>query len=331
MAEKAQLIFGGDMMIARGVTAQLAADKKPEAFWGNVRPRLLAADAVIANLECPITTTAERYHRGFKVFRFRADPGVIDILKAGNVQCVALANNHTLDCNAIGMFDTLGALDAAGIAHSGAAGNLLQALEPALFTAGGMKIGFVSITNTMTPFAAGAAKPGTAFLKIRTDGPTRALLGTIAQSLRRSGAELLVLSVHWGPNFRTWPPHSYRRFARMAVELGFHIVHGHSAHFFQALEFHGSGLILYDTGDFLDDFWVFPGLRTDWSFLFEVELALGKAPTLKLTPVRLKPGEVNFAEGREAAAITDTMLRRCRNFPVEFNRDGDVLVARPRA
>lgn len=330
MAQKAQLIFGGDMMIARGVTAQLAAGKQPAAFWGNIHPRLLAADAVVANLECPITTTPQRYDRGFKVFRFRADPGVIDILKAGNVRCVALANNHMLDCNPIGMFDTLDALDAAGIVHTGAGANLLDALEPALFTGGGVKIGFVSITNTMHPFAAGAKNPGTALLEIRTDNPTVALLGRIVAALKREGAELLVLSVHWGPNYRPWPPQRYRRFARLAVELGFDIVHGHSAHLFQAVEFHGAGLILYDTGDFLDDFWIFPGLRTDRSFLFEVAVSPGEPPALKLTPVLLKPGEANFAEGREAAAIADIMVKRCRNFPVEFTRDGDVLLARPR-
>ena len=68
------------------------------------------------------------------------------------------------------------------------------------------------------------------------------------------GAEIIVLSVHWGPNYRWWPPHRYRRFAREAVNLGVDIVHGHSAHVLQAVEFHGNGLILYDTGDYMEDF-----------------------------------------------------------------------------
>jgi poly-gamma-glutamate capsule biosynthesis protein CapA/YwtB (metallophosphatase superfamily) len=323
-----RLAFVGDLMLGRKVTAQLRAGKPPAAFWGDVLPHCLACDAVIGNLEAPITATPQRW-RGLKSFRFCADPRAADILVAGNVKCVSLANNHILDCAREGLIDTRRHLAEAGIACAGAGANLAEAMAPAIFRANGVSIGFLSITNTMRPFAARAAKPGSYFLPIRTDRATRKRLGDQAAELRRRGADIRILSVHWGPNLRPWPPRRYRRFARAMIEAGFDIVHGHSAHLLQAVEFHGTGLILYDTGDFIEDFWVFPGVRTDRSCLFIVEYTAGRPPSLKLVPVRLTPGEVNLARGEEAAAIRRTMLRRCRRYTVSLARDGDALWAMP--
>lgn len=321
-----RLAFVGDLMLGRKVTAQLRAGKPPAAFWGDVRPHCLACDAVIGNLEAPITATEHRW-RGIKAFRFRADPRTVEILRAGNVKCVALANNHILDCAGAGLIDTRRHLAAVGIAHAGAGANWAEAMTPALFCANGVNVGFVSITNTMRPFAARIAKPGTAFVAIHTDQPTCDLLGAQVADLRMRGADILILSIHWGPNLRWWPPRRYRRFARAMIEAGFDIVHGHSAHLLQAVEFHRRGVILYDTGDFIEDFWVFPGIRTDRSCLFVVEYAGARPPSVKLVPVRLMPGEVNLAAGAEAAAIRATMLRRCAGYAVRLARDGDGFAA----
>ena len=123
------------------------------------------------------------------------------------------------------------------------------------------KVGFISITNTV-PAVCRRARivPGTNFWKIRSDRTNLGRLATLVHDLRRGGAGLIVLSIHWGPNYRWWPPQRYRRFARNAIDLGIDIVHGHSAHVLQAVEFHGNGLILYDTGDYMEDFLAGPGL-----------------------------------------------------------------------
>lgn len=47
---------------------------------------------------------------------------------------MTLANNHVLDFEEEGLFDTLGALDDAGIARAGAGGDLAEAREPAMIT-----------------------------------------------------------------------------------------------------------------------------------------------------------------------------------------------------
>jgi poly-gamma-glutamate synthesis protein (capsule biosynthesis protein) len=321
--------FTGDLVLGRGVNERLRSGVPAEAIWGDVRPRMLSAGAMIGNLEGPITAHRTKWH-GIKAFYFRADPEPgIAALTSGNYRCVALANNHMLDFGETGLFDTRRHLDAAGIAFAGAGRDADEAAAPAIFEAGGVKIGFISITNTVRSFAARAARPGTNYWKIRSDRTNLGRLATLVHDLRRDGAEIIVLSVHWGPNYRWWPPHRYRRFAREAVNLGVDIVHGHSAHVLQAVEFQGKGLILYDTGDYMEDFQAGPGFRSDRSFLFLVEAGPGRKPLLRMVPVSLTRAEVNVAKGREAEIICGDMIRRCRGYAVAIaETDGD-LVARP--
>ncbi len=322
--------FTGDLMLGRGVNQRLLAATPAAAIWGDVRPEMLAADAMIGNLEGPITAHKTRWPRR-KAFYFRADPSPgIAALKEGNYRCVALANNHILDFADQGLFDTQRHLSEAGITFAGAGANEREAAEAAVFDAGGVKVGFISITNTVPAFAAGPDRPGTNFWKIRSDRANLGRLAALVHGLRRSGAGLIVLSIHWGPNYRWWPPRRYRRFARNAIDLGIDIVHGHSAHVLQAVEFHGNGLILYDTGDYMEDFLAGPGFRSDRSFLFLVDAGPGRKPSLRMVPVSLTRAEVNVATGREAEIIRRDMIRRCRGYAVSIaEENGDLIACAP--
>ena len=320
------LAFVGDLMLGRGVSAMFGT-RAPESFWGDALTVLRSTDAVIANLESPITEAASEWRRTWKAFRFRAGPPAVDVLRAGNVRCVNLANNHALDYGEQGLIETLERLDAAGIAHAGAGRDLADAIKPALVDVGGMRIGVIGVTDNMPEFAAGRRRPGTNVLRIDDRNVTLGLIDLLIRHLRRAGADTIVLSVHWGPNLRTRPPARFRRFARAAVELGVDIVHGHSAHLVQAVEQWGAGLILYDTGNFLDDYWVFPGVRIDRSFIFVVELQDGRPMRLILRPVKLEPGRVELATGDEFAAIVRMMRRRCHPFSTRLVPTRDGLMA----
>lgn len=326
----ANLGFTGDLMLGRGVNERLLSGVPADGIWGDVRPRMLAADAMIGNLEGPITAHRTKWH-GIKAFYFRADPAPgIAALKAGNYRCVALANNHMLDFGGQGLLDTRTHLAEAGIAFAGAGSDAMEAAAPVMLEAGGLAIGFISITNTVRSFAAKPWRPGTNYWKIRSDRENLGRLATLVHDLRRDGADLIVLSIHWGPNYRWWPPRRYQRFARNAIELGVDIVHGHSAHVLQAVEFHGSGLILYDTGDYMEDFLPGPGFRSDRSFLFLVEAGPGRKPVLRMVPVTLTRAEVNVAKGREAEIVRGDMIRRCRGYAVTIaEEDGDLVARSP--
>lgn len=310
MASPIRLAFLGDLMLGRGVSRKLAKHP-PEWFWGDVLPVLRQADAVLANLECPITASDTRWRRSWKMFHFRADPAAIGILQCARVRFVCLANNHVMDFEETGLLDTLRALDAAGIRHAGAGRDAAEAAAPAMLELPGLKLGVLAVTDNMRAFAAGPGRAGTNFMEF-TDAPdTLARIGRAVDRLRESGAGFVVLSLHWGPNMRMSPSDRFRDFARAAIERGVDVVHGHSAHVVQAVERHRGGLILYDTGNFIDDYWKFPLRRTFWSFVFLLDVEDGRPGRLRLVPVRIHGSPLGLATGDTFRAIGRRMKSLC--------------------
>jgi poly-gamma-glutamate capsule biosynthesis protein CapA/YwtB (metallophosphatase superfamily) len=307
---KVTLAFVGDVVLARGLNAMMAR-RSPESFWGNVLPLLYSADAVIANLECAVTKQTRHWQKSPKMFYLRADPCAIEVLRAARIRCVSLANNHTLDFGEEGLRDTLSYLDAAGIQHTGAGRDLAEAAEPAMIDAAGLRVAILSFTDNEPSFAAGRDHPGTNYLEIATDPPVLARVEQAALRARQLAAQLVILSLHWGPNMVRRPPTEYCAFARATLNLGIDVIHGHSAHVFQGVERHQQRLVLYDTGNILDDFPSDPDFRNDWSFIFFVEADQTGLHCVRLVPVRLNYGRVDLAAGAEFKAIVNRMYGLC--------------------
>jgi poly-gamma-glutamate synthesis protein (capsule biosynthesis protein) len=302
------LAFVGDLMLGRGVSRLLKAHP-PEWIWGDVLPLLRDSTAVIANLESPITPSTQRWRRTWKMFHFRGAPETIHILTYANIRFVNLANNHMLDFETRGLLDTMRSLDEAGIRHAGAGRSAAEAEQPALLELPGLTVGLLSATNTMTAFAAEADRPGTHVIEIDGASPDLAWIRASVGELRRRGANLIVLALHWGPNMRLSPRRRFREFAHAAIECGIDIIHGHSAHVVQGIEIYKGRPILYDTGNFLDDYWKFPFLPDDVSFVFLVDIQAGAAASLRMVPIRLHPAPAKKAVGRKRRAINDRLRR----------------------
>jgi poly-gamma-glutamate synthesis protein (capsule biosynthesis protein) len=300
-------------MLGRGVSQKLR-HHPPEWFWGDSLPILRQADAVIANLEAPITTSNDRWRRTWKFFHFKADPEAVRILTTANVRFVCLANNHILDYGARGLLDTMAALDRAGIRHAGAGRNVAEASASQMLDLSGLKVGLVAATDNVPEFAATLDGPGTNLLEFRPDSPGLDWIERSVSRLRRAGVALVILSVHWGPNMRIAPSQDFRRFAHAAVERGIDIVHGHSAHVVQAIECYASGVILYDTGNFIDDYWKFPFRRTIWSFVFNLIVENGRPSRLRLVPILIHSSPLGVATGKVFSAITGRMRSLCAAF-----------------
>ena len=109
------------------------------------------------------------------------------------------------------------------------------------------------------------------------------------------------------------------------------VLHGHSAHIFQGVEVYQNKLILYDTGDFVDDYYVDPFLRNDYSFLFIVEADKTGIRSLRMTPTRIMNFQVNCAKGKDAQKIKNRMKQLSAEFKTvlleEENRED--LIWRP--
>lgn len=319
-----RLGFTGDVMLGRGVDRRQRR-RPTDAVWGDLLEALRSLDGLFVNLECAVATSGDPWTRTERAFRFRADPDwAIGELEAAGVDWVTLANNHALDFEEAALLETLEHLEAAGIAVSGAGRDRETACAPAVVDLGGLRIGLVAYTDNTPAYGATEDRPGTC------QGPLgERARSTIDPALARLEAERVdatVASLHWGPNMTTAPDDVRRDLARWLVDRGIDVVHGHSAHVFHGVEVHDARPILYDTGDFVDDYAVDPRRRNDRSFLFVVEVDDGGTPTaLTLTPTVIEDGAVHRARGEVAAWCRRTMRERSEALDTAFDRDGTGL------
>lgn len=282
--------FAGDTMLGRLVNKKLRS-VKPSYPWGNMLPFLLGTDLNIVNLETALTQSTSAAP---KVFNFKSDPKNTQSLKEANIKIVNLANNHSLDFGVSGLKDTLKALDQAGILHVGAGMNKQEAAQPAVMTVNNIKIGVIGYTDNEPTRKAGHDKPGTNYIKI---GDIKAVENDI-KKLRQT-VDLLIVSIHWGPNLQERPPQEFITFAHNLVDLGVDIMHGHSDHIFQAVEDYHGKLIMYQMGDFVDDYMIDPVMRNDRSFLFIVDADKTRIKNVELIPTIIQNMQVNKATGKD--------------------------------
>ncbi|MFC7132762.1 MULTISPECIES: CapA family protein [Salinibaculum] len=322
----ARLGLTGDVMLGRLVDER--QQRRPVgAVWGDVLDRLTALDGLLVNLECCLSTRGEPWTRTERAFHFRADPDwAVPALQRAGVDCCALANNHVLDFEEPALLDTLGYLDEGGIARTGAGRTREDAFEPAVFAVDGCTVAVVSLTDNTPEYAAGDRSPGTAYVEIdRENERTRAAVTDALARARARDPDLVVASLHWGPNMVEAPPRRFRAFARWLVDAGVDVIHGHSAHVFQGVEVYDGRPICYDTGDFVDDYAV-GDLRKDRSFLFELTVTDdGALSHLRLHPTEIYDFSVHEARADVAEWSRQRMRRLSEPFDTAFDRDGDAL------
>jgi poly-gamma-glutamate capsule biosynthesis protein CapA/YwtB (metallophosphatase superfamily) len=321
----------GDVMIGRGVAAVLK-NMQPQDMWGDVLPHLLQADLRIANLECALTRHAQSWTRSWKTYHFRADPAAVRFLQAARIDACSLANNHVLDFEVRGLRDTLNALNAAGIHHAGAGLDLGEAAAPALIEMHGTtpcRVALLAFTDNQPDFAADARRPGTNYLEVSLDAGTQMRVAEAIGRARAQGADLVVFSNHWGANFVERPAPDFRDFARRVIELGADVYYGHSAHLCQGIEIHQGRPILYDTGDFIDDYAVDPVLRNDHSCLFKLMFDQRRLQRIELVPVKLDFAQVALAHGEDFAAIAARMEMLCAELGTTLERRANRLLYEP--
>ena len=330
MATGLRLLFGGDVMLGRLVREIILRDGIHAPLAG-VAPLLRSADLAIANLECALTDSVERWHGAPKAYYFAAPPEAGRALLDAGIRLVSLANNHSLDYDVRGLADTLRILDAHGIAHTGAGPDLAWAQAPAVVTCGDVLVGMAAFCDHQDDFAATDDHPGIAWLGLHDETAAVDAFARALAPMRAAGVRWPVLSLHWGPNMVTAPSERQRRLARAAIDVGWKIVYGHSAHVFHGVELYRGCTILYAAGDLVDDYAVDPHLRNDHQLLFEVQLGDDALRRIVLHAVFIRHGRVAPADHTQRTWIDTRMQALCRDLGTKARLDGDLLVIEPDA
>ncbi len=320
----ARIGFGGDAMLGRSVTERWR-DGPPAGVWGSLHDRLTALDGLVVNLECTVSDSGRPDPA--RTYRFRAAPGwALSALDAAGVDAVCLANNHQLDYGPAALRDSLSRLDAAGVARAGAGTDLRGAVAPATTTVSGLDVVVVAATDQAPSDTAAANRPGVATTPLSAGVPgSREFLCGLLDRAAALEPDLLVASLHWGPNWRERPSEGRRRLGRWLVDRGVDVVHGHSAHVVQGVETYRGRPICYDTGDLVDDYVVKPDLRNDRSALFEVVVADGALAGVRIVPTEIRDSTVHRAGSEAAAWLRATLRDRSADFGTTYRRAGDGL------
>jgi hypothetical protein len=222
----------GDVMPA----GLLPADGWEEAAARTWSP-VADADAVVINLETPVTDSTELFRD--KRYCFRAGRQALRLFDDRFV--IGLANNHVFDFGERGLFDTLDALRAHGAAFAGAGRNLQEA-GPIVVERAGVRLGIVCAADPRYHPATGTSA-----------GTFPAIPELLRESLQdlRSRADCLVVSIHGGQEFLPVPSRRQVQLADLCLAEGASVVCFHHAHCLSGTRRDERGLVLFGTGNYL--------------------------------------------------------------------------------
>jgi len=312
-----KLGLAGDTMLGRDVAQALASNPPTAVFSPQVVEAALEADLFVLNLECCISERGAPWPNPYKPFFFRAPPVAVEVLALLGVDCVTLGNNHALDFGADALLDTLEHLRAAGIAAVGAGADLVQARAPAVVEHDGFRLGVIGVTDHPQEYAATADRPGVAYADL-----DHGLPDWLREALLTVEADALLVSPHWGPNMVAEPLQRIRRAAAALLGSGATLVAGHSAHVFHGVERE----VIYDLGDFVDDYATDPILRNDLGLLFLVTLEKQGPVRLEALPLKLDYCHTRVADGEDAAWVRRRFQEACARLGTDVRHERDRLV-----
>jgi sugar phosphate isomerase/epimerase len=195
------VLGSGDVLIHPPLWQQAAADARAAGragydfapIYAGIAQVTRAADLSICELETPLAPPQGPF-AGWP--NFNAPPQVLTALKAAGYDSCTTASNHTLDQGYAGVARTLDELDAAGLKHTGSARSAAEASRPLIITtATGVRVAQLAFAFGFNGIALPANQP---WLANTIDVP--AIL-TAAHRAKRAGADIVVLSLHWGTEY----------------------------------------------------------------------------------------------------------------------------------
>jgi poly-gamma-glutamate capsule biosynthesis protein CapA/YwtB (metallophosphatase superfamily) len=241
-----------------------------EPYTELVRPVLAAADIRFAQVERVYSERGSlQLHSGGAHTRLK--PHMAEIFSQAGFNVVSLASNHAMDWGPHALLDTIDVLRQRGIEVVGAGRNIAEARAPAVLEVGGVRVAFLAYCSILNDgYWAGPTRPGVAPLRVHTHYETfeyqpgvppkvatvpyeedmRALLDDIDDA--KQGADVVVLSLHWGVHFIPRLIADYQPMvAEAAFKAGADIIFGHHAHVPKAIGVHGSKVCFYSLSNFV--------------------------------------------------------------------------------
>jgi poly-gamma-glutamate synthesis protein (capsule biosynthesis protein) len=240
------VLGAGDVLVHPPVWQQARADGHGRMdfrdIFAGVRPAVSGADLAICHLETPLAGPGDA-PQGWP--RFAAPPQVVDAIRATGFDDCSTASNHSYDQGSAGVRTTLDALDAAHLHHAGTARSAREADRTDLIDVHGVRIADLSYTFGLnTGLSLPAGRP---WLVNITD--VHRIL-TAAHAARAAGADIVLLSLHWGVEYQQQPTDLQRAQARtLLASPDVDAILGCHAHVVQPFQHIGGKWVVYGMGN----------------------------------------------------------------------------------
>lgn len=224
----ATIVFAGDaMQHQKQLDAARTADGTYDysQCFEDIAPWVSEADYAVVNLETPL---GFGNFSGYPVFNAPAEFAAA--LRDAGFDLLLTANNHTLDRRETGLKTTVAILDTLGIDHIGtyaSADDRRQAL-PFIRDINGFKVGFLNYTYGTNGFPMRGG--------VIVDMIDRRQIVDDITLARESGAEIVVVAVHWGVEYVLLPPASVKSLADFLCSQDVDMVIGGHPHVIQPME-----------------------------------------------------------------------------------------------
>jgi poly-gamma-glutamate capsule biosynthesis protein CapA/YwtB (metallophosphatase superfamily) len=237
-----RMLLGGDVMLSRNVGAFARRQADPAWPLHGVAELFSSADIAFVNLEAPFSDRGRPVEAGMV---FKAEPEMVEALRAAGIDIVSTANNHARDCGGHGIeftldwleknnIETVGTARTAELAH---AGTILEC----------NRVGFGFLAYTYDQSNGNHADQDDRVAMMDRD----AMVNDVERLLKR--ADVVIVSMHAGTEYKQKPNAQQREFAHAAIDAGASVVAGHHPHVTQPVESYGKGVVFYSLGNLAFD------------------------------------------------------------------------------
>ena len=241
----------GDVLIHPELVEQAAKDAEETGegeagldfgpMFAGVKPVISKADLAICHMETPVGEP-EGPFEGYP--EFLVPPQVLTALKDVGYDTCSTASNHTYDHGMKGVRRTLDAMDELELGHTGSSRSAEEAERINIREVNGVKVAHLAYSweSFLNPTP---EKQKWAFNRLSTDEIKKA-----ETRARDKGAEVVILSVHWGLEHYNEPSVPQLQLAqRLTEETGVDLVIGHHAHVVQPIQKVNGTWIAYSLGN----------------------------------------------------------------------------------
>jgi poly-gamma-glutamate synthesis protein (capsule biosynthesis protein) len=262
-----------------------------------LRPVLDTTDLAVCHLETPIAPEGEALSTA-PVYGVPAE--IADAIAAAGYDRCSTASNHSWDRGVAGIDRTVSVLEVVGVEQSGMA-RTPDEIAPRVFDVAGVDVTHLSYTFSFN----GIRPPHGEEWRSALIDPLRIVDDAVAA--RQLGAQIVVVSLHWGVEGSSVPSEWQRRVADALTASGaIDLIVGHHAHVLQPIEQINGTWVMFGLGNILSNLPTQGGwpASTQDAAIAIVEFTVSDDGRVEVAAPRLHPTWVDKEAGWVVRVVT---------------------------